>query len=156
MKVCYECNISKSLECFYAHDTNSDGFEGLCKSCKQCRSKNRYQANKDKIKAQCKEYYLSNTEACKQIRKKWAKENRPRLRARDNRRRARSVLATPKWLTKQQKEEILNVYRTCPVGYEVDHITPLNGKNISGLNVPWNLQHLPKSENRVKGNKHDS
>lgn len=67
---------------------------------------------------------------------------------------------TPKWLTKEQKQEIMKFYalarkRSAESGieYQVDHIIPLKGRIISGLNVPWNLQVITKSENTRKNNR---
>lgn len=68
-------------------------------------------------------------------------------------RNSRSKRATPAWLTPEMKRQISEVYRLRPVGYHVDHIIPLCGKNVSGLNVPWNLQYLPATENLKKGNR---
>lgn len=70
-----------------------------------------------------------------------------------NARRAHKGLATPRWLSAEQRAEIFSFYKNRPPGYEVDHIVPLQGKNVSGLHVPWNLQYLPAAENRRKGNK---
>lgn len=60
--------------------------------------------------------------------------------------------ATPDWVNKKHLEQI---YRDCPDDRHVDHIIPLSNKIVSGLNVPWNLQYLPKIDNLIKGNKFD-
>ena len=45
----------------------------------------------------------------------------------------------------------LSDYENIP--YEVDHIIPLQGKNVSGLHVSQNLQIIDQFSNRSKGNK---
>ena len=55
----------------------------------------------------------------------------------------------PKWA---DLEAIRQFYYNCPKGYEVDHIVPFNGKNVSGLHVLNNLQYLTKIDNLKKGN----
>lgn len=97
---------------------------------------------------------------------KWQKQNRGRMneiaRAFHRRnpekreaftalRRAAKLQATPPWLTAEHKAQMREMYRTRPQGHEVDHIVPLQGENVCGLHVPWNLQHLPMLENRKKG-----
>lgn len=56
---------------------------------------------------------------------------------------------TPVWA---DQDKLFEIYANCPDGYHVDHIIPLQGKNVSGLHVPENLQYLPEIENRRKSN----
>lgn len=58
-------------------------------------------------------------------------------------------LRTPKWA---DTLAIADFYSNCPPGYHVDHIIPLRGKFVSGLNVVDNLQYLTATENRKKNN----
>jgi hypothetical protein len=58
--------------------------------------------------------------------------------------------ATPTWAN---LDKIRQIYDNCPEGHHVDHIIPLNGINICGLHVEYNLQYLPAKENCSKGNK---
>jgi 5-methylcytosine-specific restriction endonuclease McrA len=60
-------------------------------------------------------------------------------------------------LTAGHQAEIDGMYMFCQIfkGFEVDHKIPLNGKKVSGLHVPENLQVLSRRENRSKGNRFD-
>lgn len=65
----------------------------------------------------------------------------------------RIYLATPPWINRQQIMEMKLIYDDCPKGSNVDHIVPLTSALVSGLHVPWNLQHLSFKENMTKSNR---
>ena len=75
-------------------------------------------------------------------------------------RRASMKQRTPSWLTEDDYWMIEQAYELAQVrakmfGFEwhVDHIIPLQGKTVSGLHVPWNLQVIPGVLNIRKGNR---
>lgn len=93
--------------------------------------------------------------------RKCAHKNPARMKAHKIKYEAQRAKATPPWLTSEQWAEMNAIYEkarklTLETGirHEVDHIHPLNGKNLSGLHVPWNLQILTQSENVSKSNRY--
>lgn len=118
-----------------------------------------HQDNKEKINEQAKQWKLRNIERVRELDKIYHQSKQgdseylAKRRHHEALRRVRKLQATPKWLTKEQLEEIKQIYKNCPKGYHVDHIMPLKGQNLSGLHVPWNLQYLPGIVNIMKSNK---
>ncbi|PHS13447.1 MAG: hypothetical protein COA78_06840 [Blastopirellula sp.] len=61
--------------------------------------------------------------------------------------------ATPPWLSDEQVAQMKRLTESREAGAEeLDHTVPLRGKTVCGLNVPWNLQVIPKLENSQKSN----
>jgi 5-methylcytosine-specific restriction endonuclease McrA len=87
----------------------------------------------------------------------WLKNNPGRVNAATARRRAQKLQATPKWVDAKELAAIYGAAKalTAATGtsHEVDHIVPLCGGFVCGLHVPWNLQIIPRYENRSKGNR---
>lgn len=126
---------------------------GACRECSRLKARAYYIKNKEKELARFKARYEANPEYFSKKLRKWQKKNPERTRFHASKRRAMIVHATPYWA---DLKEIERIYLSCPDGYEVDHIEPLKGRDVCGLHVPWNLQHLPASENRRKYNHQES
>ena len=92
----------------------------------------------------------------------YARTNAGKYNFRNAKRHALKLKATPKWLMEEQYKEIetfyikaMNLTKETDTKHEVDHIIPLQGRFVSGLHVPWNLQILTKLENSKKKNSFD-
>jgi hypothetical protein len=91
--------------------------------------------------------------------KAWKEVNPAKVIANTTRRKKHVKLRTPSWLTKDDHKVIWGFYSIAAMltkhnneKWEVDHIIPLLGKNVSGLHVPSNLQLLRSSDNLKKSN----
>lgn len=128
------------------------------KSCKKA-----YDADPERHKEKTRQKRLKNPDKYREIvnksNKKRYYENYASERARLNNLSASRRTAVPQWLTAIHKAMIQELYdlakaRETQTGikYHVDHIIPINGENVCGLHVPWNLQILSVSENCAKKN----
>ena len=75
-------------------------------------------------------------------------------------RKRRHRAATPKWITKEEKLAMRQLYleaqrltKMTGERYVVDHIVPLINDSVCGLHVPWNLRVMTQEENLKKSNK---
>ena len=148
-KAYYEANLDKAKACRKAYrEANSDK--------EKARSKAYREANPDKVKAYHKAFRQANPDKVKARRKAIS----DMLNAATAKRRAKKLHATPSWLTNQDLEHIKFFYSLAKdmesltgAKYHVDHIVPLQGRNVSGLHVPWNLQVITATNNLSKSNK---
>jgi hypothetical protein len=116
--------------------------------------------NKVNTVKRTKKYRENNKNKLNLLRREYTITNRSKLYALNAKRRASKLKATPKWLTIEELRQIEELYEISQAfklytgqDYHVDHIIPLQGENVCGLHVPWNLQVLEASENLSKSNK---
>jgi len=105
-------------------------------------------------------YYDKNKQKVDAAHADYKKNNPSKINALVMKRKIAKQRATPVCLTLEQSTEIEEVYELAKElqwlseePLQVDHTVPIQGKNVSGLHVPQNLQILPKSINNSKKNK---
>ena len=114
----------------------------------------------EKIVAKTLAWKARNPETAKEVSRRSRQKNSARVLANKAKYRAVKLQATPSWLNKGHWFEIGCVYlyrdalKKIGFDYHVDHIVPLQGKKVSGLHVPENLQVLPAEKNRLKNNQY--
>ena len=98
---------------------------------------------------------LAHPEKEKARTKAWAKTHPERMAAATARRRAATLRATPGWADKAKIQKVYDLcarFRSLGCDFHVDHVIPLQGRNVCGLHVHNNLEIIEASKNRSKSN----
>ncbi len=168
-KICPRCGISKSRSEYYKKGNN---VSHKCKPCSLIDIKSRqdkyigkyieYQNKWRREKYATDPEYVAKQQSYKKARYDIKKDEInakrreiwatiPDCAARKHYRRKDVKDRTPIWIN---PNNFLPIYANCPKGFHVDHIIPLkgliDGRPVTGLHVPWNLQYLTAAENRKK------
>lgn len=176
MKTCTKCEIQKELSMFHKGN-NPDGHRTWCKACMSAYKKQYKIDNAERVKKVQREYdavqnplrrsyfqqrYIDKKEHVLAVNSAYRRENLDKHAAKETKRRAAKINRTPAWLTEDDHWMIEQAYelaalRTKMFGFawEVDHVLPLQGKIISGLHIPTNLQVIPATLNRQKNNRYE-
>ena len=181
---CKELN-PQSFSQFDKCGNSKDGFQYRCRKCRKIHFDEKrenivkykalyYIKNKEAIRINHSLYYEKNKreitsgrhqnkEKISAINSKYKKRNSGKVNARNRKRQIEKIKRSPNWLSKDHLEQIKRLYieaarltKEWGMPHHVDHIVPLQGENVSGLHVPWNLQVLVgygPNGNCSKGNK---
>jgi hypothetical protein len=119
------------------------------------------EANSEHIRQKSAEYRAKNVDKKRQVWKEWSINNKEKILANNAKRRAGRLQRTPSWLTADQLQQIEWFYAEAKrlseetgIKHHVDHVLPLQGKNVSGLHISENLQILTARENIRKSNRY--
>mgnify|MGYP000013899895 CR=1 FL=1 len=177
-RTCGKCNQTKALTEFKKSKSCSLGRSFTCIECTKAyniayREKNRerllqadrkrYAENAEEMKAKSAEHKAKNKDYYLIYNRHYYRLNKYKFLAYNSKRRKVIEKSTPDWLSQEHKDQIADQYwlaqdlaAVSGETYHVDHIVPLQGKDVCGLHVPWNLQILPADLNLQKGNRHES
>ena len=164
-KVCTTCRTCKPLVEYSPRKGRPLGVHYSCKPCLaeraklQRKTKGSTEDQKQVARERAAEWRKRFPQQNQEMKSSWRLKNPHIKNAANARRRASQMKSSPAWLNKVQKRQIQDIYwlaRDLKIvtgeDYHVDHIVPLQGKNVSGLHVPWNLQVLPADINLSKRN----
>lgn len=151
-RICDSCR-SNSCEICKSKLQNKRADAKRCDECKPIvatiRASKWYQKNKKIKQTYDKKRRYEKPELYREASKRNRRKHPKRKLADTVKRRLALKQRVPEWT---DLEAIKRIYETCPKGWHVDHIIPLQGKYVSGIHVPNNLQHLPAKENLAKSN----
>jgi hypothetical protein len=163
------------VACVHGHIAERRAITGECLACRaehlvKWRKENpakvkkhndtQYVNHTDALMARSRNFYTQNAVALRIQKQEYQRNNLHIYAKIKAKRKAAQLNRTPAWLTPDDHWIIEQAYelaamRTKMFGFSwhVDHTLPLQGKTVSGLHVPTNLQVIPAVDNIRKGNR---
>lgn len=174
MKLCTKCGIEQPTDNFHKGKRYVGGLRTWCKQCVSTYKRQYRGDNYERLLTQQRQYdavhnplrkeyfqqhYIANKAKIDARIAAYRKQNLAQHAAKEAKRRFSKAKRTPAWLDVDDLWMIeqafeLAALRTKIFGFawEVDHVLPLQGKYVSGLHTPLNLQVIPAQQNRRKTN----
>jgi hypothetical protein len=154
---CSNCTYLKPLSEFSVDNSRKTRHRVLCKDCCKEIAKQNYLANPEKHLKWNRKNYQENKEYYSKMSKQYRKDNPEKIaQIALNYNYAREQ-ASVAWADQDKIKQIYlerdRLTQETKIPHHVDHIIPLQGKNVCGLHVHSNLQILTASENASKSNK---
>jgi hypothetical protein len=113
--------------------------------------------NKERVRASIAAWSSRNPEKLRAYSKTTKRRNPGAVNDSTAKRRAARLQRTPAWLSEDEAWMISQAYELAALRaklfgfpWHVDHVIPLQGKLVSGLHTPYNLQVIPGAENLRK------
>lgn len=148
MKTCSRCKTTKELTAFNKKQDAKDGMHSYCKLCQSAYNHQYHKENKKTIARRKHQYHYANLKTRIKNGAKWTADRRARkLKATFGNEELNDLVFKEAYALSKLRKEATGV------PFEVDHIVPLKGKNVCGFHSWNNIQVIPKSQNRSKGNR---
>jgi hypothetical protein len=150
--------------CVHQHVALRRVNDRVCTECdKIVKTKLRATDANEQIKKIRRESYQKHKEASLLSKKIYRAENKGKINALCAARKKAVKQRTPQWLTSFDRLKIRCMYQLAAMytkennePWHVDHVIPLQGKTVSGLHVPNNLQVICGLENIKKKNRYEA
>ena len=160
-KTCKTCDVTKPISAFYKQALRGGyGVRGSCKDCDNKAKKEYRLAKGAELLEKKRKEYERNKSARLAQKRAYRQANKGKINALVTARKKVVKQRIPGWVGTDEKWLIKEAYdlaslRTKMFGFawHVDHVIPLQGKTVSGLHVPTNLQVIPGVLNIRKKNK---